>query len=428
MRRVGACKTPLEPIETAMRCTSHSALRVIWLALLLSGLAWSRIASANDAENSSGNPDAELNTAYKQLLEARKGDDPFLNFLRDAQRAWVNYRDQRASLQAAITGATVPDKTTIQELTLQRVEELRHIAKDGLPADLRSEPDQRVFLAQMKWGYRQFRQEIVDRRPGGIIVAWITFQQAWNDYSDKESALEAQANPGIAGVGAGSDFPKATVQTKAQNRLDQMHWADLTLLAKDLGLQPAGPPDPSVITYGNPFDQDTVISPQKDFRVETLYNDSDTAQSVVISSADKSQQTLADPKAMANGSTGDKRDDYSSQVYISPDSRWIFQVAMRSAHRDYLGNAYLYKVAGAAPITLQRTYSGQSFAQAALSALGKQLKLANPSLNSIDLVQWKPGKLVFSISASYGNNTGAWQCEFDLAKGKFSKPVQSSTL
>jgi uncharacterized protein YecT (DUF1311 family) len=118
------------------------------LALLAAALILARLASAQTAENC-GNlsgtsttrdldqcyhavyqrADAELNTVYRQLTD-RLSDPSERDLLRDAEQAWVQYRDKECAFETAGTreGTIHPIEVSVclTEKTRAHIEELQH--------------------------------------------------------------------------------------------------------------------------------------------------------------------------------------------------------------------------------------------------------------------------------------------------------------
>ena len=78
--------------------------------------------------------DAELNAVYQNALNAMPGVDA-KDKLREAQRAWIAFRDAQAELQADVTargGSMAPlmQNTASKELTQARIRELETLMKE----------------------------------------------------------------------------------------------------------------------------------------------------------------------------------------------------------------------------------------------------------------------------------------------------------
>jgi hypothetical protein len=163
-----------------------------------------------------------------------------------------------------------------------------------------------------------------------------------------------------------------------------------------------------------------VLSAKQDLRVEfTNYE-----KPVVISNVDNSRQELED----ANPGESNKQTTYSSEVFISPDSRWILQIAWRAhANREAREvNAFLYAVTQIVPLHLQRYPTGKSFGELAQ----EHMHVPDDQYADLHFVEWKADKLVFdftvrpNVEPHLGTDGVDWQCEFDLKKGEFSNPVK----
>lgn len=83
--------------------------------------------------------DAELNRVYQQMLAAKAGDAAFLRAFREAQRAWIAFRDAhlksiypepspREAYGSAVSMCQCGD---LQELTAQRTKQLRKLWIEG---------------------------------------------------------------------------------------------------------------------------------------------------------------------------------------------------------------------------------------------------------------------------------------------------------
>lgn len=141
-------------------------------------------------------------------------------------------------------------------------------------------------------------------------------------------------------------------------------------------------------------------------------------------------QTLADPRALASNLSLDPTSysGPSSNVTISPDSHWVFQVtewSFKIVHSESAyqhPNAYLYEVTQIAPLKLRPYFKDGSFAQAAFrnftASHGTRKYLG------ITFRSWNPGKLFFCIMPDDSINSQNGECdeyEFDLNTGTFSE-------
>ena len=98
------------------------------LALLLTVLAPSLHASAEGDDLRAA--DAELNAVYQKALKTMSDDDA-KDKLREAQRAWIAYRDAEIALYAAMGTGGGGLKITQTELTEERTKRLRGITEDA---------------------------------------------------------------------------------------------------------------------------------------------------------------------------------------------------------------------------------------------------------------------------------------------------------
>jgi hypothetical protein len=173
----------------------------------------------------------------------------------------------------------------------------------------------------------------------------------------------------------------------------------------------------ALIAIADPlFAQESTV--RHDLRVEFTNSE----KPVAVSNTDNSRQELED----ANPGESNKQSYYSSEVFISPDSRWILQITWRAhANREARGvDAFLYGVTQIAPLYLQPYPTGES-----LGHLAHNHFHAPPDYYAdIHFVEWKQDKLVFAftvrpnVEPHEGNDGVDWQCEFDLRKGTFSGP------
>jgi uncharacterized protein YecT (DUF1311 family) len=95
--------------------------------------AQTQLESNSCADEEYAEADAELNRVYKAILEKYKGDSKFIAKLREAQRAWLKYRD--AELEAKFPHADEPhyygsifpmcDAQYRAQLTRERIVKLR---------------------------------------------------------------------------------------------------------------------------------------------------------------------------------------------------------------------------------------------------------------------------------------------------------------
>ncbi|MCA0998390.1 lysozyme inhibitor LprI family protein [Alloyangia pacifica] len=114
-----------------------AASRAAALALLLSGMAGAASAACNEAKTTieMGDcvrgeyeaADLELNRVYAQLKGAR--DEAFMAKVRDAQRAWIPFRDAACEAEGALYegGSLQPiaQVSCLTKLTRRRSEDLR---------------------------------------------------------------------------------------------------------------------------------------------------------------------------------------------------------------------------------------------------------------------------------------------------------------
>lgn len=98
------------------------------VALLLAALAPSLHASAEGEDLRAA--DAELNTAYQKALDTMP-DGEAKGRLREAQRAWIAYRDAELVLYGALGTGGGGLKIIQTELTAERTKRLRGIAQDA---------------------------------------------------------------------------------------------------------------------------------------------------------------------------------------------------------------------------------------------------------------------------------------------------------
>ncbi|HXB68480.1 MAG TPA: lysozyme inhibitor LprI family protein [Candidatus Acidoferrales bacterium] len=83
--------------------------------------------------------DAELNRVYQQILAARAGDAVFVKAFREAQRAWIAFRDAHLKsiypdpFPREAYGSANPmcQCGDLQELTAQRTKQLRKLWLEG---------------------------------------------------------------------------------------------------------------------------------------------------------------------------------------------------------------------------------------------------------------------------------------------------------
>lgn len=125
-----------------MNATRVSSLALRALVCLLAGMSFS-VFGQNQPElnqmaaKDAGKADAELNRVYKKVLASL--DDEGARLLREAQRAWIAYRDAEAKRAAdeARGGSMAPMlySGAIAELTQDRIKRLRSTLIGSSPAD-----------------------------------------------------------------------------------------------------------------------------------------------------------------------------------------------------------------------------------------------------------------------------------------------------
>lgn len=97
-------------------------MRTMIAGLLLATACTALVHAAN---GNPGSADAELNATYKALLSHL--DDGHRQRLREAQRAWITFRDKECAYHAA--SATTTQADCAAELTLQRTDALKRQIK-----------------------------------------------------------------------------------------------------------------------------------------------------------------------------------------------------------------------------------------------------------------------------------------------------------
>ena len=84
--------------------------------------------------------DKDLNTVYQQIIKKYAKDTLFIKHMRQAQNAWVNFRDAefRRQFPKFMSGQveygtmfSLQRSTFMQDLTEQRTKTLKQILKDG---------------------------------------------------------------------------------------------------------------------------------------------------------------------------------------------------------------------------------------------------------------------------------------------------------
>jgi Lysozyme inhibitor LprI len=381
-------------------------MRVEQLALI--ALVIVARASASAGEISA---DRDLNLAYAEIIKDHSRDTTFVADLRKWERAWLNYRDGRATLEAWIAGKTRLDETTLRttlnRLTAVRVQELKHLTADGSPFDLDLLSQSDDWDSKSLTQYNYYREQVVQRFRN-ITGPWILAEKAWLSYRAETLQFVQEHGPGSSEKLSG----------QVSDHLSEVHCQDLNQWAEQLGLtlyRPDTIPENSITDWRDDL---TVVSARQDLRVEFT----DYERPVAIANADNSRQPLAN----ADPGETNKTTTYSSDVYISPDSRWILQITWRThGNREpRYSNAFLFEVKQVAPLHLQPYPGGGSFGE-----LAKQhFQVPANSYADIYFVDWKEDKLVFSftvrpdVEPHDGNDGVDWQCEFDLRKGTFSRP------
>jgi hypothetical protein len=381
-------------------------MRVEQLALI--ALVIVARASASAGEISA---DRDLNLAYAEIIKDHSRDTTFIADLRKWERAWLNYRDGRATLEAWIAGKTRLDETTLRttlnRLIAVRVQELKHLTADGSPFDLDSLSQSDDWDSKSLTQYNYYREQVVQRFRN-ITGPWILAEKAWLSYRAETLQFVREHGPGS----------REKLSGQVLDHLSEVHCQDLNQWAEQLGLtlyRPDTIPENSITDWRDDL---TVVSARQDLRVEFT----DYERPVAIATADNSRQPLAN----ANPGETNKTTTYSSDVYISPNSRWILQVTWRThGNREpRYSNAFLFEVKQVAPLHLQPYPGGASFGE-----LAKQhFQVPANSYADIYFVDWKEDKLVFSftvrpdVEPHDGNDGVDWQCEFDLRKGTFSSP------
>lgn len=116
---------------TSVRAMSHLLSRTCLVLPLVASLALVGGLRASEEGNDLRAADAQLNTAYEQALEAMpKAANQ--EKLREAQRAWVAFRDAEITCKAALPGATGNSLKMYQtELTDTRAKQLKVLAKEA---------------------------------------------------------------------------------------------------------------------------------------------------------------------------------------------------------------------------------------------------------------------------------------------------------
>lgn len=222
----------------------------------------------------------------------------------------------------------------------------------------------------------------------------------------------------LLGSDQGNDDMKRICQrlmrAALRSRTCQLTLLGLALMGSGTGLSPKE----SIDTDWR--DDLTVISAKQDLRVE--FTDFETP--VAIANADNSRQQLAN----ANPGDTSKGNTYGSEVFISPDSRWILQITWRvhTNREKRLIDAFLYQVTQIAPLHLQRYPARESFGDLAMS----RFHVPDDSYADIHFVEWKPDALVMAftvrpdVEPHVGDDGVDWQYEFDLRKHTFTNPVR----
>lgn len=353
--------------------------------------------------------DSDLNLTYAEIIKAHSRDTAFIGDLRNWERAWINYRDGRATLEAWIAGRTRLDEATLQptlnRLTEVRVQDLKQVAADGSPFDPDSLSQSDDCDSQVQYNY--YRDQVVQQFRN-ITGPWILAEKAWLSYRAETIQFVQEHGPGN----------KVKLSGQVSDHLSEIHCQNLNQWAQQLGLtlyRSAAVPADSITDWRDDL---TVVSAKQDLRVEFT----DYERPVAIANADNSRQLLAN----ANPGGTSKTTTYSSDVYISPDSRWILQITWRThGNREpRYANAFLFEVKQIAPLHLQPYPARGSFGELAKQHFEAPIN----SYADIYFVEWKQDKLVFSftvrpdVEPHEGNDGVDWQCEFDLRKGTFSRP------
>ena len=117
--------------ETAMMAAMRFFLlrATAVLLLLLCGLSLSSSLRASAEGDDLRAADAELNAAYQVTLDALPGNATRAK-LREAQRAWIAFRDAEIELNGALPGASGNNLKMLQtELTETRTKQLKALAE-----------------------------------------------------------------------------------------------------------------------------------------------------------------------------------------------------------------------------------------------------------------------------------------------------------
>jgi uncharacterized protein YecT (DUF1311 family) len=358
--------------------------------------------------------DSELNTIYRGLIKEYANNASFIEDLRNLERAWLTYRDARASLEAWIAGKEQPDETVrrtmVDQLTASQVQELKQIAVSGSPFTT-SELSQNV-----DWGskastlYNFYRQQIVERFRR-LTAPWILAEQARMQYLGAVTLFVQKHSSGDT----------SQLSLLVGDHLAELHWNELNQLAQQIGLNLFTPETISPNSVTDWRDDLTVLSAKQDLRVEFT----DYERPVAVANADGSRQELAN----VNPGDTSKVNTYSSDVFISPDSHWILQITWR-AHANRPArqwDAFLYEVTELTPLRLRAVPGRNSFGDLAK----KHFTVGADSYADINFVKWKQDKLIYAytvrpdVEPHVGNDGVDWQCEFDLKTGAFTKPVRT---
>jgi len=133
--------SPLDIYNTRVQIRSFRAFIVVFVSAAASdrAAAQTQAAMTQAACNKLKNAEAALNRIYEQALKAKTADTDFVKAFREAQTAWIGFRDAHVRAiypdpDPKAYGSAYPmcRCTLLEQMTTQRTKELRRLWVDGI--------------------------------------------------------------------------------------------------------------------------------------------------------------------------------------------------------------------------------------------------------------------------------------------------------
>jgi uncharacterized protein YecT (DUF1311 family) len=115
-------------------------LLILFLALPMALFSQTQSEMNAEAAKDYAKADKELNKVYQQVLKKYAKDDLFVKYMRQAQQAWVNFRDAefRRQFPKFMNGQTeygtmfsLDRSTFMEDMTVERTKTLKKILANG---------------------------------------------------------------------------------------------------------------------------------------------------------------------------------------------------------------------------------------------------------------------------------------------------------